>query len=258
MPTFERDGLTIRYEDTGQGPAVLLVHGFASNIEMNWRGPGWIDTLASAGHRVLAFDHRGHGQSDKPHDPAAYRPAEMVADALALLDHVEVGAAVWFGYSMGARVAAFAALEAPERVRALVFGGLGEGLVTGLDDARGIAAALLADDPATVEGARPRLFRDFADRTGSDREALAACIETSRQVLGPEEVARISAPTLVAVGSKDDIAGSPTALAAMMPAAEAFEIVGRDHMLATGDRTFKAKVVAFLERHAPPQPESVR
>lgn len=250
MPMFEHDGLRLNYIDEGGGgrTPVLLVHGFASNIAMNWTGPGWVRHLTALGHRVLAFDHRGHGHSDKPHDPDAYHPSRMAADAVALLDHVGVRKAVWMGYSMGARVSAFAALHHAPRVRALVLGGLGMGLVTGLDDAEGIAEALLAPSLADVTGERGRMFRAFADKTGSDREALAACIATSRETLQPEQVAAITQPTLVAVGTRDDLAGSPHELAALMPNALALDIPNRDHMLATGDRLFMGGVAEFLER----------
>ena len=247
MPHFEHDGLRLSFIDEGEGPPILLVHGFASNMSMNWIGPGWVRHLTTLGYRVVAFDHRGHGASDKPHDPEAYAPSRMGADAVALLDHVGAADAVWMGYSMGARVSAFAALEHPSRVRALVLGGLGFGLVTGLDDAEGIAEALLAPSIEEVTGARGRMFRAFADKTGSDRRALAACISTSRQTLGADRVARIAQPTLVAVGTKDDLAGSPHQLAALMPNATALDIPNRDHMLATGDRTFMAAVADFLQ-----------
>ena len=91
-----------------------------------------------------------------------------------------------------------------------------------------------------------RSFRAFADQTRSDRQALAACIMTSRTLLSEDEIARITQPTLVAVGTRDDIGGSPEALAALMPHGEAFEIEGRDHMLAVGDRSFKKRVLEFL------------
>ena len=247
MPIFQHDDLALHYVDEGEGPPILLVHGFASNIEMNWRGPGWIDLLTGAGYRVVAIDNRGHGRSDKPHHAELYTPSRMAGDAVTLLDHLNLPDAVWMGYSMGARISAFAALEAPSRVRALVLGGLGIGLVTGLDDAEGIAAALLADDPEGIGAPRPRMFRAFADKTGSDRKALAACIETSREVLDASEVAKIAVPTLVAVGTRDDIAGSPTELAELMPNATALEIPGRDHMLSVGDRAFQAGVLAFLK-----------
>jgi pimeloyl-ACP methyl ester carboxylesterase len=108
---------------------------------------------------------------------------------------------------------------------------------------------LLADEPATIESRRAQSFRTFADQTKSDRRALAACIETSRALLGEEDVARITQPTLVAVGTKDDIGGSADALAGLMPNATAFDIEGRDHMLAVGDLRFKKRVLQFLADH---------
>ena len=252
MPTFTNDGLDLHFHDEGEGPVVLLIHGFASNIEMNWRGPGWIDALVTAGYRAIALDNRGHGRSERPHEPERYTPRAMRADASALLEHLGIVDACWMGYSMGARIAAFAALDGEPTIRALVLGGLGEGLVTGLDDAEGIAEALLTDDPATIQKDRPRMFRAFADRTRSDRRALAACIATSRQTLSAEDVATIEVPTLVAVGGKDDIAGSAHGLAAMIPNAEALEIPDRDHMLAVGDKAFKAGVLRFLRERGLP------
>ena len=130
-----------------------------------------------------------------------------------------------------------------------MFGGLGSGMVEGLCDWESIASALLADDPESIRHPRARTFRAFADQTKSDRQALAACIAASRTLLGEAEMNRIVHPTLVAVGTKDDIAGSPDQLARMMPDAESFAIEGRDHMLSVGDRSFKARVIEFLREH---------
>src|SRR5690606_29854962 len=144
---------------------------------------------------------------------------------------------------------AFLALAEPARVATLVFGGLGSGMVEGVGDWDPIASALLAEDPQGIADPRGRSFRAFADQTKSDRQALAACIEASRTLLTEAEMARIGQPTLVAVGTKDDIAGSPDELARMMQHAESFAIEGRDHMLSVGDRSFKARVIEFLRRH---------
>lgn len=173
----------------------------------------------------------------------------MAGDAAALLDHLGIGKAHVMGYSMGARVSAFLALAAPERVATLVFGGLGQGMVDGVGDWDPIADALLAPNPAAITHERGKMFRTFADQTRSDRRALAACIATSRTLLTPAEVARIAQPTLVAVGTRDEIAGPPGGLARLMPDAEAFDIEGRDHMLAVGDRTFKKRALEFWARH---------
>lgn len=250
---LEREGFRLAWADFepagGIGEPVLLIHGFASNLNVNWIGPGWTKTLTDAGYRCIAFDHRGHGQSSGGTDPDAYTPLAMAEDAVALLDELGIAPAHVFGYSMGARVSASLALHHPDRVATLILGGLGYGMVNGVGDWDPIAAALLADDPATVTHPRGRMFRNFADQTKSDRLSLAACIARSRELIDESEIARIAAPTLVAVGTKDDIAGSAARLAALMPDAEAFDIEGRDHMLAVGDKTFKAKALDFLKAH---------
>ena len=249
MTSFENEGFELAYLDQGQGDPVLLLHGFASSILVNWVGPGWVKTLTEGGYRAIALEHRGHGASTKSYDPADYRPSRMAADAAALLDHLGLERAHVFGYSMGARVAAFMALESPDHVASLILGGLGSGMIDGVGDWDEVAAALTTDQPGSITGKRPRMFRAFADQTKSDRRALAACIETSRELLDAEEASRITQPTLVAVGTKDDIGGSAAGLARLMPHATAFDIPDRDHMLSVGDRAFKARVLEFLKEN---------
>ncbi|MCA1406849.1 alpha/beta hydrolase [Ensifer sp. IC3342] len=245
---FVHEGMEIAFFDEGDpsGDPILLIHGFASSANVNWVYPGWLKTLGDAGYRVIALDNRGHGKSSKPYDPSLYHPQQMAGDAAALLVHLGIGDAHVMGYSMGARISAFLALAHPDRVRSLVFGGLGIGMVTGVGDWDPIADALLAPSLESVTHPRGRMFRAFADQTKSDREALAACISTSRDLLSPEDVARIAVPVLIGVGTKDEIAGSAQELAALMPRAKALDIPGRDHMLAVGDRVFKKAVLEFL------------
>lgn len=252
MDFFRHDQFDIAYLDAGPAHAepMLLIHGFASSMRVNWVTPGWVKTLTEAGYRAVAFDHRGHGQSSKSYDPADYTPTKMAGDAAALLDHLDIPTAHVMGYSMGARVAAFMALEHPHRAHSLIFGGLGIGMVDGVGDWDPIAEALSVLDPATVSHPRGKMFRTFADQTKSDRRALAACIATSRELISEEDIARIAQPTLIAVGTKDDIAGSAAELAALMPNAKSFDIEGRDHMLSVGDRTFKKRALEFLARHS--------
>jgi pimeloyl-ACP methyl ester carboxylesterase len=250
MQFFDHDGFDLAFIDRGDGEPVLLIHGFASSHSVNWVTPGWVKTLTEAGYRAIAFDNRGHGLSSKSYEPEDYRAQKMAGDAAALLDHLGIPRAHVMGYSMGARIAAFMALDYPDRVATLILGGLGEGMVKGVGDWDPIADALLADDPASITHPRGRMFRTFADQTRSDRKALAACIRTSRDLIGADEIAGIYQPTLVAVGTTDEIAGSPKALADLMPHGEAFAIEGRDHMLSVGDRTFKKRVLEFLREHA--------
>ena len=96
MPFLNHDGFDLRYETwretTGKTP-VLLIHGFASNLDVNWVGPLWIKTLTDSGYSVIAFDHRGHGKSDSSHNPDDYTPQKMAGDAFALLDYLDISQA---------------------------------------------------------------------------------------------------------------------------------------------------------------------
>ncbi len=245
---FCSDGVRIAYVDEGAraAPPVLLIHGFASNVVVNWQSTSWLATLIDAGYRVIALDVRGHGRSQKLYDEAQYGAPLFAEDARRLLDHLGLGRVHAMGYSMGARVCAFLALNHPERVCSVVFGGLGANMVIGMPGARAIAQALRAPSIDVVTHPTARSFRTFAEATGSDLKALAACILSARAKITPEMVAQIKAPVLVAVGSKDVIGGSAAALAALIPGARAFEIAGRDHMKAVGDKTFKRAVLDFL------------
>jgi pimeloyl-ACP methyl ester carboxylesterase len=174
----------------------------------------------------------------------------MAEDVRALMDHLRIERADVMGYSMGARITAFLAHRYPERTRAIVLGGLGMHLVDGVGLPESIADALEAPSLADVADPQGRTFRAFADQTKSDRRALAACIRGSRQTLSREEVAEIQAPALIAVGTRDPIAGSAEALAALMPRAQPLPIPNRDHMLAVGDKVFKAGVLQFLQERS--------
>lgn len=248
MPTFQSDGLTLAYESAGDGPPVLCIHGFASSGKVNWIDTGWVETLVGAGYRAITLDNRGHGASDKPYDPELYYPRDMARDGVALLDHLGIERAALLGYSMGARIAAFLAYEHEERVACAIFGGMGMNLINGLSDGNDIISGLLAPSLAGLMHPTARQFRIFAEHTGADRAALAACMETSRQPMARADVRRIGMPALVAVGEADDMAGSPEPLAEMLPQGEAFVIPKRDHMRATGDKAFKAAALAFLGR----------
>lgn len=246
MPTFLSDGINLAYDEFGAGEPVLLLHGFASNVEINWVSTGWVETLTGAGHRVVALDNRGHGKSQKLYDPNLYFAHEMADDARRLLDHLEIERAPVIGYSMGARIAAFLARRAPERVARAIFGGMGITLVTGLSDSEAIISALTAESLGDVTDRAGRQFRIFAEHSGADRAALAACMINSREPMPEAEVRQIAAPVLVAVGEEDEMAGSPDPLAALLPRGTAFTIPRRDHMRATGDPAFKAAALAFL------------
>lgn len=248
MHRFDSDGVEIAYIDEGEGDPIVLIHGFATNVAMNWVGSGWVRTLTAAGFRVIAYDNRGHGESEKLYDVEAYGAPLMAGDALRLLDHLGIARVDIMGYSMGARIAAFLTLEAPERVRSVIFAGLGINMVRGVGAPGPIARALEAPSADDVANETARSFRLFAESTGGDLKALAACMRSAREKITADDLATLRTPALVAVGTKDVVGGSAAELAALIPGAEALEIPGRDHMRAIPDRVYKDGVLAFLAR----------
>jgi len=248
MSTFDSDGVRIAYIEEGAGDPILLIHGFASSIRDNWIDPTWIGFLTGHGFRVVAIDNRGHGQSEKLYDVAAYSPHLMAEDARRLLDHLGIQRADVMGYSMGARITAFLALAHPERVRSAIFAGLGGNMVRPMAGTGPIAHALEANSIDDVTNATARTFRAFAEKTGSDLKALAACIRASRDPLTREMVATLKPPVLVVTGSEDVIGGKAEELAALIPGAKALTIPRRDHMRTVGDRVYKDGVLAFLRK----------
>jgi pimeloyl-ACP methyl ester carboxylesterase len=243
------DGTTIVYDDLGEGPPVVLHHGFAADAQANWHQPKVTDAIVAAGRRVIAVDARGHGRSGKPHDVEAYRGGAMARDVRALLDHLGIEEVDVVGYSMGGRVTAELAVYEP-RVRSLVLGGVGVGMIQGRGPAaaEGIAAALTAPDKSAIADPTARAFRAFAESTGADREALAAVMRSN--IGAPRrEVGSINLPALVICGDKDVLVGPPQELVDAIPGAE-LVIVNGDHLTAVGDPKFREAIASFLSRVA--------
>ena len=242
------DGVSLSFHDLGPKDAqpVLLVHGFASNARVNWFMTGWVADLLAAGRRVVAFDNRGHGGSSKFYDASEYGPDIFATDAVKLLNYMDIPQADVVGYSMGGRIAFALAVWHGHRVRKAAICGMGANLFGRREGSERVAEVLEADEVA--EGTDPRLlqFRRFAERTGSDRLALAACIRPSSVVLTPEQARTIQVPVIVAVGSDDETAGPAEPLADAIPGARSYTAPGKDHMKATGDAGLKRAVIDFL------------
>jgi pimeloyl-ACP methyl ester carboxylesterase len=251
METFVSNGVEIAYSDfeplsDDRHEPIVLIHGFASTHAVNWLFTQWVKTLTEDGRRVIAFDNRGHGRSQKLHDPAQYGLDIMAQDVANLLDHLSIARADVMGYSLGARIGTVLTLAHPERVRALVLGGIGQYLVQDAGLPGGLAEAMEAERIEDIETPMLKIFRGFAESTRSDLVALAACVRGARKALDPALLARIDCPVLICVGTRDDVAGDPAPLKPLFRNVRLVDIPGRDHNRAVGDRIYKQAVLEFL------------
>jgi pimeloyl-ACP methyl ester carboxylesterase len=245
------DGIAIAYQEWGEQaslPPVVLHHGFVVDAHANWVLPGVMGALVAAGRQVVAPDARGHGRSEKPHDPGFYGEQRMARDLAVLLEVIGAGPVDLVGYSMGAVVALIFASD-DERVRRLVVGGVGSGILEcGGVDRRAISnesiiEALSAADPATLGESGATAFRALADALGADRRALVA---QARSIFrGKIALDRISAPTLVLAGEADPLAVRPQLLADAIPDAR-LQILSGDHVGAVADGRFTRSIIDFL------------
>jgi pimeloyl-ACP methyl ester carboxylesterase len=247
VPSFKTfDGLEISYREQGTGPPVLLLHGFAANAQMNWVAPGIFGAVVDAGFRAIAPDARGHGESGRPHDPAAYEDDAMARDVSALLDHLALERVAAVGYSMGAMTTWISAAR-DSRIHAAVLGGIGGNLVKppsdGAMDRGAIADALEAGDGDAAESPVARAFRRFAESTGADLKALAAVQRANHSRRMPE--GKLEIPILVVVGKEDVLAGGAEPLAAAHARARAVTVPG-DHLSAVGEPALLDAIVSFL------------
>jgi pimeloyl-ACP methyl ester carboxylesterase len=250
MTEFTHNGTTIAYLDEGAGDPVVLVHGFASTKEVNWVYPGWIKPLKDAGYRVIALDNRGHGASTKYYETERYHIPEMTKDVIALLDHLKIEKADFVGYSMGARISAYAAAHYPSRVRSATLGGMGIHLVQNVSSGDTVARALEADRFEDVKDQVGREFRKFAEQTKSDLTARAALTRSHQRTVPREDAAKIRVPVQIVVGTKDTVAGSGAELAELIPNSKFVSLEGKDHMRTVGDAGFKNAVIEFLKARA--------
>jgi pimeloyl-ACP methyl ester carboxylesterase len=247
------DGVRLAFERLGKpdGLPLLLVHGFGSSREQNWKSTGWYGSLSEAGYDVVAMDCRGHGRSDKPHEEAAYGHVRMAEDVIAVMDAAGLPGAHLVGYSMGGFIGIRVLAGFGARVRSLSLGGVGENYLTGRNvssegSRQRIAAALLTDDKDAITDPVARMFRDFADQPGKDRFALAACMLAMSPGLPHEALSQLQQPVLVVCGERDMISGPPAPLAAAFAHGAAVAIPGRDHMSAVGERKTRQAVLDFL------------
>lgn len=228
-------------------PVVVTVHGFASSARDNWVLTGWARELTSAGYRVLALDQRGHGRSQKPHQPEDYGIRTLVTDVETVMDAYLVDDAFYLGYSLGARVGWEVVRDLPHRIGRAVLGGVPDGIPLArldLDQVRAyIADGTPVSDPTTQN------YIALTERVpDNDLSALVALAEGMRSsgAIDPDPSDAPTRPILFATGSKDTIIEGSRALASAAPDARFFEIPNRNHFNAPGSRDFKEAALAFL------------
>lgn len=252
MPEFVTapDGVTLAYERHGEGPAIVLVHGFGSSRVQNWKSTGWYGGLAAAGFSLVAMDCRGHGESGKPHDEQAYGHDRMAQDVAAVMDGCGLEQGLILGYSMGGFIGLRLLAAHPQRVIKLAVAGVGETYlqdrITSPQARAQLAEALLIADKDSITDPRARMFRAFADQPGKDRLALAACMRAMSPHLPREILSGLRKPVLVVDGRDDETAGRPEPLAEALGDGRAVTIPGRDHMSAVGDRHTRQAVIDFF------------
>jgi len=248
MPTIRSNGIWLHFEQAGDPswPTVLLVHGFASNSDDSWVERGWVKRLGEARRRTVRIDLRGHGRSEKPHDPAAYSLDLFAADLEELLRYANARSVDLFGYSMGARISLQLLERRPDRLRSVILGGVGANVLAGLPENDAVVAALEAPDPSKITSPVGRAFRAFAESRPNDLRALAAVRRGPRSLPNREALGRLSLPALVFGGDKDQLIGDISGLAALIPNARSVVIPDADHIAAASHPAAFDAVFGFL------------
>jgi pimeloyl-ACP methyl ester carboxylesterase len=252
----------IRYTVTGKGEPVVLIHGFTANIETQWALPGVIKALA-ADYQVIAIDNRGHGKSDKPHDPKKYG-TEMVEDAVRLLDHLKIKKAHVVGYSMGAIITKKLLFTHPDRLLSATLGGSGglrEGveptffnqLADSLEQGRGMGPLIEALTPP----GRPKPTAEQIEAINTmltlmnDTKALAAVLRGFKELgVADEKLKSNRVPTLALIGADDPLKPGVDALNGKLTNLEVVVIKDTDHMTAFASPVFSKSLLAFLAKNS--------
>lgn len=239
------DGQRIAWHEMGEpdGRPVVLLHGLFSNAFTNWIRYGHAEAIAAQGLRAIMPDHRAHGDSAKPHDPAAYPKDVLTTDALALVDHLGLTDYDLVGYSLGARTATRMVARGA-KPRRLVLAGMGlEGLLgtTGrADHFRDILTNLGKHE----RGSPKWMAEAFLKTTKGDPQALLLLLDTWEHVR-EADLARLTMPTLVVAGAEDQDNGSAPALAERLAHGTYQEVPG-GHMSSVTKPELGAAIAAFL------------
>jgi pimeloyl-ACP methyl ester carboxylesterase len=251
MATVDVSGVKIHYEIAGNGPPIVLVHGLASRLQGNWGQFGWIDFLTAAGRQVIGLDLRGHGSSDKPHDPALYTGTLMADDVIAVMNAVGLDRADVMGYSLGGWLTASLLSRHSGRFNSAVVGGSGAAPSRDPSRRAEAVAAFEADDPSTIRSAIARGMRQFAEDRGNDLDALAALMRATWTPASEAALRQLALPVLVVVGDQDPALEAARELADIVPGARLEILPGTDHGGASGHPGYKRAVGEFLAEVSP-------
>lgn len=236
-------GARLAVHRVGAGRPVVLLHGLFSNGQVNWIKYGHAQRLADAGFEAIVPDLRAHGQSDAPHDPAAYPADVLVKDVLALVSELGLEDYDLAGFSLGSRTAVRAVLAglAPRR---LALGGIGiEGL--GNWAARSAFFVNAIDRFDIIKRGDPDFFTQQFMKTMKIDRVAARLLLASVDDTSPDQLARVAMPTLIVCGSEDQDNGNAPALAAALPDARYVEIPGT-HMSSVTQHELGEAIVDFL------------
>ncbi|MBZ5606688.1 MAG: alpha/beta hydrolase [Acidobacteriia bacterium] len=255
---FDSDGVRIHYIVEGSGEPVLLIHGYTSSAAGNWAAPGVIKGLVADHYQVIAIDNRGHGQSEKPHDPAMYGP-KMIHDSLHLLDHLKIQKAHIVGYSMGGFFTLDLLCDHPERFLTATLGGAGfdapanvTDLAESLEQGKGFGPLMVALTPPGQQPPPPEQMASINKMllAINDPLALAAVVRAGLPQVSEAQVKANKVPTLALVGSLDPLKAGVDHLEAMnMPNLKVVVVPGATHMTAFASPVFIQNLKSFLEEH---------
>jgi len=264
---FDSNGVKIRYVTAGAGEAVVLIHGWMADSSMWGRdqsGNTKLDTSGANGFQLIALDCRGHGKSDKPHDPKHYGP-EMAADVVRLLDHLKIRKAHLVGYSSGAFIAGKVAATHPERVLSVVYAGQAplvrgarssgstevEVFAKAVDEGKGLGAYIIAVTPP----GKPKPNADLADAmakfmfAGKDVKAFAAAGRSFEKLeVTRKQLRKCKAPVLFIHGGNEThyVTDRVAAVRELLGLGELKIIEGADHMTTLAKPEFASALIEFL------------
>src|ERR1700742_3313395 len=238
-----RDGLTLAYRELGEGRPLVLIHGFFSTAAVNWIRYGHADHLAALGYRVVMPDLRGHGDSAKPHDPAAYPPDVLADDGFALVEHLGLTEFDLGGYSLGGRTTVRMLARGAMPGRAIVAGAGWDGIVNTAGRGK-YFRNILTNLGTFPRGSAEFMAEAFLKTVGGDPVALLHVLDTFVDT-PREDLHEIQTPTLVLIGDDDHDTGSGEELAAALPHAT-FATIPGTHMSAVTKPDLGTAIATFL------------